>query len=63
MKLLESRVWVVLQVTRGRSEVTAVFTEESHAEKFIEKMKVHGTFSLQEATLYNFAPPDWGTIQ
>lgn len=58
MKLLQSKVFVVFRLTRGRSEVSAVFNKELHAQKFVEKMKIEskGTFIFQESTLYDFAP-------
>lgn len=60
MKLLESKAFVVLQVTRGRSTVQAVFTEELHAQKFIEKVRTlnPATYIFQESTLYDFAPDE-----
>jgi hypothetical protein len=56
MKLIERSVYVVMQPTRGRSHALAVFNEELHASKFIEKMKLQtsAVYSIEVSTLYEF---------
>lgn len=62
MKLIESKVFVVLKPTKGRSDVVAVFNERLHADKFVDKitnpLMSTGTFFVEESTLYDFAPDD-----
>lgn len=64
MQLLQAKVFVVLQVTRGRSTVVAVFNEADHAAKFITKTKASfpGTYLFQESTLYDFAPSEMEVV-
>lgn len=60
MKLVEKYVFVVLRLTRGASEVIAVFNELDHANKFIDKIRIDkpGTYAQEPSILYDFEPSE-----
>jgi hypothetical protein len=49
----EIKVFVVLRLTRGSSEVVAVFTSFPCAEKFVAKLPT-ATYRIDDSTLYHF---------
>lgn len=54
----ETKIFAVLRLSRGASDVIAAFTERQHAPKFIDKIAKQGkgTYRVVESTLYNLPP-------